>query len=183
MATNRATLCLILCLIILIAGACKSTPEGPGPSANSNAPAAPPKASGPSVTPAPLPQTAYRVEWISNQIPSEMATDKEYHIAVTLRNAGNEPWPSKGTGGGQINQVSIAYHWLAHQAEKVVLFEGHRTALPHDVTPGETISVNNVVVTTPGPGTYRLQLTLVHEGVAWFEEQGSKTLIASVTVR
>jgi hypothetical protein len=133
-------------------------------------------------SPVPLPISGYSVAWLDHKVPDTMESGKEYELIVTIRNTGNVNWPSKGTDGGVVNRVSISYHWLAANEEKIVGFEGHRTLLPHDIAPGESITMEKVVVTTPDTGFYRLQLTLVHEGVTWFEQQGAKTLIVPITV-
>lgn len=179
----RIVLSLMISAVCVAAFGCGSGSQTPPPSGPSPVPATNPAASAASAAPAPFGPSGYKVEWPQHQVPTQLEANKEYHFAVTLKNAGNETWPSKGTGGGLINQVSLSYHWLPAQGEKAVQFEGHRTPFPHDIAPGETVSVNNVTVTTPVPGTYRLQLTLVHEGVAWFEQQGANTLIVPVTVR
>jgi hypothetical protein len=176
---NRVTLSLILGCFCLVGYACSgTTPEATKPGANSNAPATPP----PAAPAAPLAAlSAYGVEWISNQIPSEMQANKQYTVTITIKNPTSATWPARGTGPGS---VTIAYHWLPAQGEKAVVFDGERTALPHDIAPGESITLNNVlVVPPPGPGVYRLQMTLVHESISWFEGAGAKPLTLPVTVR
>lgn len=176
----RIMFSLMVSVFCVAAFGCSPTPPPPGsPPASATKPASSPA----NAAPAPLAPSGYKVEWLEHQVPTQLEPNKEYHFAATLKNAGNETWPSKGTGEGQTNKVSIAYHWLPAQGDKAVQFEGLRTPLPHDIAPGETVSVNNITVTAPDPGTYRLQLTLVHEGVTWFEQQGAKTLIVPVTVR
>jgi hypothetical protein len=177
---NRSILGLMLSLACLAGFSCGGSNSEPSPAPGPK-PSSPAQPAAPAAAPVPL--ASYKVDWVSNQIPSELRASQDHSFTVTLKNAGPVPWPSKGTGGTAINQVSIAYHWFSAQGGKPVIFEGHRTPLPHDIAPGETFTANNVVVTTPGPGLYRLQLTLVHEGVTWFEEQGANTLTIPVSVR
>lgn len=169
----RSVFTMTAALICLIALACGGPPQNQTPNQNQ---------ASPSGTVALVPLSAYKVEWLSNQIPTTMEANKEYQLTVSLKNAGDSAWPSKGTNGSVVNQVSISYHWLAESGDKAVHYEGHRTSLPHDIAPGESLTANNVTVTAPDPGKYRLQVTLVHEGVTWFEQQGAKTLIVPVTV-
>lgn len=166
---NRAILLLILGCLFLVGCAGSDT-------ANSNAP----------VTPAPAATsralkalTAFNVEWLSHQIPSEMQAGESYNVTLALKNPTSETWPA-GTGAVTVN---IAYHWMTADGTKPVVFEGLRTQLPHDIAPGESITLNNVVVLAPpNPGAYRLQMTLVQETIAWFEWQGAKPLTVAVTV-
>jgi hypothetical protein len=125
----------------------------------------------------------YRVEWLDYGIPSRMAVGKEYSVQVSVRNATGSGWSSHTDRGGYTAPVYVSYHWLHPEGDETVLYDGSRTVLPGDVAAGETVDVSNVVVLAPDcPGLYRLQLTLVHEFVAWFEEQGASTLIVPVDV-
>ena len=64
--------------------------------------------------------------------------------------------------------VHVSYHWLSPDKKNALVFEGARTPLPHDVNPGESITVQSVVQAPPKPGTYYLQWDLVQERVIWF---------------
>jgi hypothetical protein len=131
-----------------------------------------------------VPLASYKVEWISNQIPSEMQAGKQQIVTVNLKNAGTAAWPSKGTDGTANNQVSVSYHWLPAQGDTPVVVDGLRTPLPRDIGPGEAVTINNVTIEAPpAAGTYRLQMTLVHEMVTWFETQDAKTLTVPVKVQ
>ena len=173
---NRAILSLIVGCFCFMGFACSDTPpETAKSSANSSTPATP------AATAKPLKAlTAFKVEWLSQQIPSEMQAGKPATLTLTLKNPTSETWPA-GTGPVTVN---IAYHWLPAQGDKHVVFEGVRTPLPHDIAPGESITLSNVgVLAPPNPGAYRLQMTLVQETIAWFEWQGGKPLTVPVTVR
>jgi uncharacterized protein (DUF3820 family) len=53
-----------------------------------------------------------------------------------------------------------------------VVWEGVRTALPADVGPGSTVTVDLDVLAPAGGGSYILQVDLVREGVGWFSARG-----------
>lgn len=156
---------------------------------NPNSNTAPASSTQPATAPAPtaggaLPASAYKVEWIDNQIPSEMQAGKDQTITVTFKNAGDAAWPSKATGPAYINQVSVCYHWFLAKGNAPVVWDGIRSPLPHDIAAGETITLNNVHVIAPkDPGSYRLAVTLVHDGVGWFDVKGASPLIVPVSVR
>lgn len=177
----RNRMCLLLlasaCLVVQACGGKETTGSSPTP------PSGETKQLSPSAAPAPLPASGYRVQWTNVQLPSDMLAGKEYIVTATIKNASDQTWSAKGTGGG-LNQVAISYHWLPAQGEKVVVWDAARTWFPHDVAAGETIDAGNIRVVAPNDaGSYRLQLTLVHEGVSWFETRGASTFIAPVTVR
>ncbi len=92
-------------------------------------------------------------------------------VPVTLANYGQMTWSANG-----VLPIHVSYHWLSSTQSLYLVFEGLRTQLPHDVAPGETVSVNAIVQAPPRPGDYRLQWDLVHENVTWFEgKQGMKS--------
>lgn len=179
--TTRPILLVTLGCFCFLTFACGDTPPEPAkPAANSTAPAPAPSQAAPAAT-ALKPLGSFRVEWVSQQIPTEMEVSKWYDANITLRNPTNAVWPAKGPGVGTVN---VAYHWLPAQGDKPVLLDGERTAFPHDIGPGETIKMEKVRVIAPAtPGAYRLQISLVQEGVAWFETQGATPITVPVKVR
>lgn len=62
--------------------------------------------------------------------------------------------------------------------------EGDRTVLAkQQVGPSESVSQNVLVVAPGTPGTYDLQITLVQEGVVWFNLAGAKPLSIPTAVQ
>lgn len=91
-------------------------------------------------------------------------------VPVTLSNYGQMTWSAAG-----VLPIHVSYHWMSAAEDVYLVFEGLRTPLPHDVSPGETLSVDAIVQAPPRPGDYRLQWDLVHESVTWFEgKQGMR---------
>jgi hypothetical protein len=86
------------------------------------------------------------------------------HVRVT--NAGNARWP---WGLDQEPQVRVAYHWRRAGGE-VLTYEGLRSPLPVTIGPGETAVVPVWVEAPTAPGTYLLDVDLVHEHVRWFDD-------------
>jgi O-antigen ligase len=105
----------------------------------------------------------------------QLAAGEAVTVPVTLSNDGQMTWSATG-----VLPVHVSYHWLSPDGSVYLVFEGLRTQLPHDVSPGETLSVNAIVQAPPQPGDYRLQWDLVHESVTWFQgKQGMKADVAS----
>jgi hypothetical protein len=106
--------------------------------------------------------------WLRTEaIPPSMAADSRVAIPVMLSNQGQEAWHGYGA-----NPVLLSYHWQAHDGSYII-FDGFRTELPSSVVrPGECVQAK-VGVQTPGTkGSFKLVLTLVQEGVCWFEDRG-----------
>jgi hypothetical protein len=66
----------------------------------------------------------------------------------------------------------LSYHWLEAITERVVRFDGVRTAFASEVPPGRRVAIEASVVTPGRPGCYTLVWDLVHETRAWFSTEG-----------
>jgi hypothetical protein len=119
------------------------------------------------------PDQAYRVEWEEAHLPDEVAATITIAVPVTLRNTGNKVWPA--------SQVVVSYHWL--RDDRLVVWDGERTALPRDLRAGSRAAVSVRVATPSEPGSYVLNVSLVHENVTWFEHKGATMLVRPVVVR
>jgi hypothetical protein len=103
-------------------------------------------------------------------------------VPVEVRNLGDAAWSAAGqaASGGAL-RVAVSYHWLGLGGPPGV-FEGRRTPLPHDLAPGDAVALAAAVEAPAAPGRYRLCLTLVQEGVAWFDQVGAGAAVAPVEV-
>lgn len=66
--------------------------------------------------------------------------------------------------------VNLAYHWLDRASGIVSVFDGLRTAILPELSPHSTGTWPTLVQAPRAPGEYLLQLTVVQEGVRWFEQ-------------
>jgi len=90
----------------------------------------------------------------------------DFTLRVEIKNLSDELWVSAGP-----NPIYVAYHWL-DEAWNMVVFDGQRTPLPEGgIAPGECQTVLAQVQAPKNSGTYRLMLTLVREGVSWFDSK------------
>jgi urease beta subunit len=119
------------------------------------------------------PDQAYRVEWEEAHIPEDVAASAKIAMPVTVRNNGDRAWPA--------SQVFVSYHWF--RDDRLVVWDGTRTALPRDLRPGSRAALSAGVATPNEPGSYVLMVTLVHEQVTWFEHKGAATVVRPVAVR
>ncbi len=128
----------------------------------------------------PLPDAGFLVAFVSHNIPGEMKAGEKVLADVTVKNVSSVTWPSK-PAPNELHAVNLSYHWLTRRG-RIVVFDGIRTALPHDLAPGELVPLNVAIQPPDLPGVYRLEVTLVQEGVAWFPERGGDKLTRNVIV-
>lgn len=73
---------------------------------------------------------------------------------------------------GWMNIVALGDRWLTGDGTGVVNELDSRTALPHDLGPGEEVKLKLTVTAPTAPGDYVLGIDMVHEGVPGFTSAG-----------
>ena len=115
-----------------------------------------------------------------SNVPLNWAAGQSQTFAVPVTNTGNQPWPSGGSmpvhlgahftasPGGWPNQVASSFTaWLSDD----------RIALPADVAPGASATVN-VTITAPTRGNADvLEFQMVKEQQFWFNGWTSRSLL------
>ena len=122
----------------------------------------------------------FKVEFGDNNIPAQMTVGRRVTAEVTVKNTSKNMWPSKPNEKGR-NAVNLSYHWFDRKGA-VVVFDGLRTPLPHDVQPGESVQLRATIQPPDRAGQYTLEVTLVQETVAWFPERDGDKITRSVNV-
>jgi peptidoglycan/xylan/chitin deacetylase (PgdA/CDA1 family) len=89
---------------------------------------------------------------------------------IALTNTGAAMWAASGSA-----PVLLSYHIYAANGQPVI-WDGARSALPRDVGPGETVTVNATLRIPAAPGAYTVVWDAVQEGVSWFSALGSPPL-------
>lgn len=74
--------------------------------------------------------------------------------------------------------VHISYRWVAGAATE----EGERTRLPQSIAPSTSADCYLGLRAPAEPGVYELQVTLVQEGVAWFDELDPQSVWGTTVV-
>jgi hypothetical protein len=92
-----------------------------------------------------------------------MAGGEAASIPVTLINTGRLVWDSDADP-----PFYVSYHWLDAKADRIVAFEGLRTAFDTPVSPGSRVSMAAHVRAPGQSGEYRLVWDVVQEGRLWF---------------
>lgn len=86
------------------------------------------------------------------------------HVAVELENGSDRILANQHP-----NPIRFAYHWVRATDHTVVVFNGHRSEVSPACPPGATQTYCPEFVAPDEPGAYRLQITLLQEGVRWFD--------------
>jgi len=105
-----------------------------------------------------------------------MRVDEYISIPVEIHNQGDDDW----YGDGDL-PCCISYHWK-DMNEETILHDGIRTPMPGSVHPGCWLAA---VAAVQGPerlGQYLLEITLVQDGVCWFEQAQFKSALVRVEV-
>jgi len=103
-------------------------------------------------------------------------TGRPAKIYVLVENLSAIPWAS-----GEVQPVFACYHWR-DKTGKVIVYDGIRSRLPEIIEPAARRQVPVSVIPPPVAGEYLLEVTLVHEGVTWMEDDGLTSLRLDLTV-
>ena len=112
----------------------------------------------------------YRAEF--NAAPSiTLAAGADTFIDLIVTNTGRVTWRADSR-----RPFRASYHWLDVDTNRVIQYDGARTALPADVPPGASAALA-MRVRAPGiPGRYRLAWDMVQEDRLWFSTESGARL-------
>jgi ubiquinone/menaquinone biosynthesis C-methylase UbiE len=130
--------------------------------------------------PTALPDEAFRAKLRLLDVPPRIAAASRHRLKVSVRNVSEHVWPALGEGGDQY-PVRLGNRWRTEIAGTIVADDG-RADLDRPLGPGEQAEVQIVITTPRAPGTYRLEVDLVQEFVAWFRDKGSFAVQSTVVV-
>lgn len=118
---------------------------------------------------------------IKGFIPAYLCINKENLIKIEITNTSDFLWRSE-----KPNVVRIGYHYYGQDVDYKDYDKITRTPLPHDVKPGETVTINVSINDIKNKGTYVIQIDPVLEGNRslennfWFSSKGVAMLKAAV---
>jgi SAM-dependent methyltransferase len=135
------------------------------------APIEPGGAGGRTVAAAGLPPDAFAAE-VSLDTPAGtwMASETRL-LSVSVRNSSARPWAAGSRDDGCF-RIQLGNRWLTADGHVLVANDG-RTPLPHDISPDEMTTLFLEVTAPSVNGEYVLDIDMVQEHVAWFQEIGS----------
>ena len=133
----------------------------------------------------PLPDQAFRVEWVGHDVPGAMKSGTTAQVTVTFKNISTLPWPDPDSSSYEppvAGAVRLAYRWWPASSPTPLAW-GARADLERLLQPGQTATLGLAVTAPAAPGEYRLQLDLVQEMAHFFGDKGANPLIVPVRVR
>lgn len=123
----------------------------------------------------------YRAEIEAPGAPKQWRAGERVSLSLRVRNRGGAAWPARGDTRGMY-QVNAGDRWLDAAGARVVNDLDGRTALAADLPPGGETELRLPVTAPKEPGDYVLEIDMIHEGVTFFHEKGSRTLRINVRV-
>lgn len=104
------------------------------------------------------------LELIEDEWPLRFEAGQSRDVLVRVGNGGRVAWP---WGGGQPPEIRIAHRWLDERGEQHGS-DWPRQPFARELAPGRTETVPVLVTAPEEPGSYAIEIDIVHEHVAWF---------------
>jgi ubiquinone/menaquinone biosynthesis C-methylase UbiE len=111
--------------------------------------------------------------------PAEARSGQPLEAVVRVFNAGTIAWRARSANG--VGHVRAGLQ-LLDAASRIIDRDYARADLPHDVAPGESLTVAFAFQAPAAAGDYELKCDVVEEGVTWFEPGGSAVAVARLRV-
>ena len=120
-----------------------------------------------------LDRPAYGVEYVQHNTPATMVIGQTNAVQMTIRNNSYRTWPATGP-----QPVRVGYHWYTADGREVAAsrWDDHRTNLPYNLPPGDSVTLNCNLGAPRVAGAYELRWDMVEETVTWFAWQNVPTL-------
>ena len=103
---------------------------------------------------------------IKGYIPSFLCTDSDNYIKIEITNTSDFTWISSGK-----NMVRIGYHYWGQDVDYSEYDNPSRTSLPNNLEPGESATIEVLIIGVTNEGIYVLQIDPVLEGHFWFSSK------------
>lgn len=125
----------------------------------------------------PMPDDAYRAQIeLTAPVPSMMG-GAEALATVRVTNASRHEWRQRESGS-----IRVGNHWFDATGRSMVIQDDGRAVLPQVMRPGDSCVIVLPVTAPATPGCYHGEIDIVHEGVTWFRDRGSRTVRFDVQV-
>lgn len=119
----------------------------------------------------PMPDEAYqaRVELTAPLV--ARGVESETLVAVRITNTSPHEWRQREYGS-----IQVGNRWFDATGRYMVIQDDGRAALPQIMKPGESCDVVLRIIAPSTAGSYQGEIDVVHEGVTWFRDKGSRML-------
>lgn len=128
-----------------------------------------------------LPDDAFKAQITLVNPPNTVQAGSQRILYVRVRNTSHITWPQLGAAADGRYQVKLGNRWLDEKGN-IVVHDDCRIILPRDVPSKDEVEVYLAITAPDEPGRYVLVVDMMQEGVAWFENKGSRAAKALVTV-
>ncbi|MGE0705540.1 MAG: class I SAM-dependent methyltransferase [Vicinamibacterales bacterium] len=127
--------------------------------------------------PAAMPDEVYAAEMAArSRDPIALSPGAAADVVVQVTNASSAEWNQSVSG-----PIRVGNHWLSEDRTMLIQDDG-RAALPERLAAGGTATLVVTVTAPREPGRYLCEFDLVHEGITWFADRGSKSMCLPVVV-
>jgi hypothetical protein len=174
---SALTAAALACAIASVGCVGKTTPLN-APATNSSVPVV-------SKTAGPLPENGFLAQVVLPDPPPKLRAGQKEPITVKVKNNSPVIWWARG---GEVNDrndnkfyIAIGDRWLDKDGKLLTEMDG-RIGISKDLKPGEELEIPLLITAPKEPGDYILEVDMVQEQVAWFNEKGSPTFRTKVTV-
>ena len=123
----------------------------------------------------------WRAQLFLLKVPNVLEAGQSGTARVEITNLSQSQWEFATTEPDHRGSVRLSYHWY-NDSGKVIQWDGESTSLPHDLRPSDSVTVDMRIFAPFEAGTHTLEITLVHEGIGWFDQNGGGSARSSVEV-
>jgi SAM-dependent methyltransferase len=117
----------------------------------------------------PMPEDAYRARLIVDGPPAAAAAGSDMTLMGSITNESPHEWSQREFGS-----IRVGNHWLDRNSAAMLIQDDGRASISGTLRPGETIRFVLGVTAPAGAGDYQCEVDLVHEGISWFADKGSR---------
>jgi ubiquinone/menaquinone biosynthesis C-methylase UbiE len=97
-------------------------------------------------------------------------------LQFEVTNISKEEWLQR-----RVHPLNLGNHWLDAR-RRLLLVDDARSPLPGRLSGGEKATIPLIIRAPEKPGRYYLEVDLVQEGIRWFKNAGSTTLLVPIRV-
>ena len=124
-----------------------------------------------------MPLDAYRAEvQILEPPPPVMEPGQRASVIVEIMNVSAVIWDQQTVGS-----IRAGNHWRDATGDMLIQDDG-RSDLPHVVRPGQRVAASLTVEAPHAASSLLCEVDLVHEGISWFADRGSRAVSMPVTI-
>jgi GT2 family glycosyltransferase len=123
----------------------------------------------------------YKAKLLPLKLPIILEAGHSGSASIEISNLSHSTWEAATQEPDGRGSVRLSYHWYKDD-RALIQWDGERTNLPHDLRPSDSVTVDMPILIPFEPGTYILEIALIHEGIRWFDQNGGTSARSTVEV-